>query len=237
MMTKEDEETLNYNQKTAKLASIVDTYGCNSKEFENYRKKHAGNKYSLLFIYRKYGIDSPVFYNYIKPFIVKQMKRFTYNGLDEDLITACYIRMVNAHKGYLSDKLDKEGNRIYVKPYVDDMNTITATKWINFLVTICRSTVCNRDYHLNKHNLEMSHNDRLDDHLSNSLIDRLNYSNYSMKHFIFEKSMQEHLNEIMEHKPANNVIYSMIQWSLLEDDEVEQAPTSYELVGDLCLAS
>ena len=83
----------------------------------------------------------------------------------------------------------------------------------------------------------MSHNDRLDDHLSNSLIDKLNYSSYSMKHFIFEQSMREHLEEILEHKPANNVIYAMIQWSLLEEDEVAQAPTSYKLVGELCQAS
>lgn len=229
-----DEETLNYNQKTAKLAEIVEKYGCKSPEFDNYRKKHAGNKYGLLFIYRKYGIKSGVFYNFIKPFIIKQMKRFTYNELDEDIVTACYIHMVNAHCGYYSDKLDENGKRIFVKPYVNDMNTITATRWINFLVTICRSTVCIRDYHKNKHDLEMSHNDRLDDHLSNSFLEKLNYANYSMKHFIFENSMREHLQEILENKPANNVIYAMIQWSLLEDDEVEQAPTSYRLAGETC---
>ena len=55
-----------------------------------------------------------------------------------------------------------------------------------------------------------------------------------MKHFIFENSMKEHLQEILENKPANNVIYAMIQWSLLEDDEVEQAPTSYRLAGETC---
>lgn len=234
MMVKENEETINFNKKTAKLAGIIETYGCNSVEFDNYRKKHAGNKYGLLYIYRKYGIKSQVFFNFVKPFIVKQMKRFTYNDLDEDLIIACYIHMVNAHCGYYTYK---KGVKVFVPPYVQDMNTISPSRWINFLVTICRSTVCNRDYHLKKHNLEMSHNDRLDDHLSNSLIDRLNYSSYSMKHFIFEQSMQEHLEEVLEHKPANNVIYAMIQWSLLEEDEVAQAPTSYRLAGELCQAS
>ena len=226
-----DEEALNYNTKTAKLAEVIDTYGIDSPEFEKYKKRHGCNKYSLLFIYKKYGIKSHVFFQFIKLFIIKQMKKFTYNDFDDDLVIACYIHMVNAHCGYYSDKLDENGNKVWVAPYVDDMSTITATRWINFLITICRSTVCNRDYHLNKHNLEMSHNDRLDDHLSNAFLENLDYANYSMKHFIFEKSMQEHLSELFENKPVNNVLYAMVQWSLLEEDEIMQTPTSYNLVG------
>lgn len=145
------------------------------------------------------------------------------------MITACYIHLVNAHCGYHT--VDKKGNPIFVEPYVEDMNTISATRWINFIITICRSTVGNRDYHRNKHNLEMSYNDRLDDHISNSFLENLDYANYTMRHFIFENSMKQHLDELFENKPVNNVLYNMVQWSLLEDDEVFQAPTSYRLAG------
>lgn len=227
-----EEETISFNQKTAKLAEIIDIYGVNSPEFESYRKKHCNNKFGLLYIYRRFGIKSNIFFKYIKPFLIKQMNRFTYNPVTDDTISECYIHLVNAHCGYYTNKLDSKGNRIWKDAWVDDMNTISPSKWINFIITICRSTVSGRDYHSNKHNLEISHNDRIDDFLGHSLIDNFNYSSFSMKHFIFEKSMQSHLEELMSNRPSNNVLYNMIQWSILENDEVAQAPTSYKLLGE-----
>lgn len=226
-----DNETKIFNQKTAKLAEVIDTYGINSQEFKTYSRKHCNNKYGLLYIYRRFGIKSTVFFNYIKPFLIKQMSRFTYNLITDDTLAECYIHLVNAHCGFLTDKLDNNGNRIWKDAWVDNMETISPSKWINFIITICRSTVSGRDYHLNKHNLEISHNDRIDDFLGHSIISNLNYANYSMKHFIFETSMQEHLDELLCNRPANNVLYTMIQWNLLEEDEVAQLPTSFILSG------
>lgn len=225
-----DKETIDYQTKTKKLAEIIDSYGIDSAEFKSYRRKHTCNKYTLLYIYRRYGIKSHIFFQFIKPFLIKQMSRFTYNEIDDDMVSACYIHLVNAHCGYYSG----EGqNRVFIEPYVDDMNTISASRWINFIITICRSTVGNRDYHRKKHNLEMSYNDRLDDHLSNSFLESLDYANYSMKHFIFENSMKEHLEELFNNKPVNNILYSMVQWSLMEDAEVYQQPTNYRMVGNV----
>lgn len=223
-----EDERINFNQKTAKLAKVIDTYGIKSPEFEKYKKKHCNNKFGLLYIYKRFGIKSNIFYQYIKPFLIKQMGRFTYNPITEDILTDCYVHLVNAHCGCW---ITKKGQRVWKDAWVDNMETISPSKWINFIITICRSTVSKRDYHFNKHNLEISHNDRLDDMLSNSRIDTLNYSSYSMKHFIFENSMQQHIDELIENKPANNVLYSMIQWSLLEEDEVFQAPTYFNLGG------
>lgn len=220
-----------YEQKTAKLKEVIDNYGVSSPEFKAYQKKHTSNKFGLLYLYRRFGIKSKVFFEYIRPFIIKQMNRFTYNEFDDDLINACYIHMVEAHCGGYTDKIDKDGNRIWKDAYVDDMNTISATKWINFLITICRSTVCNRDYHYNKHSLEISHNDRLDDALDNSRLDSLNYSSYSFNHFIFENSLKEHLNEIFKYKPSNSVLYNLVQWNIAGDDLIAQQPTSYNLGG------
>lgn len=223
-----------YERKTAKLKEVIDTYGVNSEEFKNYQKKHTSNKYGLLYIYRRFGIKSKIFFEYIRPFIIKQMNRFTYNDFDDDLVSACYIHMVEAHCGGYSEKIDKttgEKIKVWKDAYVDDMETISATKWINFLVTICRSTVCNRDYHFNKHAIEISHNDRLDDALGNSRLDSLNYSSYSFKHFIFENSLKEHIEEIFRYKPSNSVLYNLVQWNLAGDDLDAQQPTSYNFGG------
>ena len=227
-------ETAEFKEKTKKLAEVINTYGINSKEFENYRRKHTSNKWGLMYIYKKFGIKSSVFYTYIKPFIVKQMSRFSYIEFDDDLVIDCYTRMLVAHcGGYSSNKKDKNGNPVYIEPYVDDMNTITVDKWINFLITICRSTIASRDYHYNKHLLEVSDNERLEDIICNSKIEKLSYFQFSLKNFIFENSMQKHIQEILEFKPANNLFLNLINWDLLESDESEQRETQYQLLGEI----
>lgn len=170
------------------------------------KKRTRRNKEELFEILETYGVKSQEFYNYIEPFLIKTIHKFTYADFDESLINDCYVAIVKAYCGYY--KVVK-GDKVFVPPY---FSREKCSHPINFLITLCRNQVTLYDYHRNKQQLELERNTTLDNISDTDSLDNRNYSVYTFNKFLFNDSFNKYIHETLKLKPTNNILYNYLQW-------------------------
>lgn len=177
-------------------------------------KRKKRNKEELFAILDEYGVRSAEFYNYVEPFIINNIRKFTYGDVDQALVNDCYLSIVKAYNGYYKIS---GGEKIFVAPY---FNKDKCKSPINFIITLCRNQVTLYNYHKNKQQLELEKSEVLDNFGDkNSSLDTNNYFTYTFNNFIFDNDFLRHLQEVVRLKPVDNIFYNFLKWEDLSNTE------------------